>query len=133
MDFAVQACLREKWKKKENKYLNLVSELKKTTPVEHESDGESNYHWRSWYSHQSIDTGTGGLGNKRAGVDLQNYGIIKIGLDTEENPVDLRRLVVIQTPVRNHQLTLAWKTRKGVINNDTSKGYVMIVAKQYII
>ena len=30
-------------------------------------------------------------------------------------PGDLKRLAVTQTPVRNHQLTLVWKTRKGII------------------
>ena len=32
------------------------------------------------------------------------------GLNTETSPGDLRRLVVTQTPVENHQLILMWKT-----------------------
>ena len=39
---------------------------------------------------------------------------IKIGLNTEKNPGDLRRLTVTQTPVKNHQRELMWKIRKGV-------------------
>ena len=45
--------------------------------------------------------------------------IIKIGQNTEESSGDLRGLTVTQTPVRNHRLTLVWKTRKGV-NNDNN-------------
>ena len=48
--------------------------------------------------------------------DHPNYSIIKIGQNTEESPGDLKRLAVTQTPVRNHQLTLVWKTRKGINN-----------------
>ncbi len=33
---------------------------------------------------------------------------------------DWRRLAVTQTPVRNHRLTLVWKTRKGVNNNNNN-------------
>ena len=35
-----------------------------------------------------------------------NYSIV------EKSAEDLRRLAVIQTPVKEHQLTLVWKTRK---------------------
>ena len=52
-----------------------------------------------------MDKGTEGLGNKRMSGDLPNYSM-KIGQNTEKSPVNLRRLAVIQTPVRNHQLTL---------------------------
>ena len=39
-----------------------------------------------------IGTKIGGLGNKRTNGDQPNYGIIKIGLNTEEIPKDLRKL-----------------------------------------
>ena len=51
-------------------------------------------------------TGSGGLENKRTSRDHPNYCIIKIGQNTEKVPEDLWRLVVTQTPVRNHQLTV---------------------------
>ena len=44
-----------------------------------------------------------------------NYSIVEICQNTEKSPGDLRRLIVIQTPMKNHRLTLVWKTRKGVI------------------
>ena len=37
---------------------------------------------------------------------------IEIGQNTEKSPGELRRLVVTQTPVKDHQLKLMWKTCK---------------------
>ena len=42
--------------------------------------------------------------------DYPNYNIIKIGENTEKSPGDLRRLAFTQTPVKDHQLKLTWKT-----------------------
>ena len=112
VDFTVLADHRVKLKENENndKYLNIAIELKKS--VEHESDVDTNYNWRSWYNHQRIDTGTAGLGNNRTSRDHPNYSIIKISQNTDENSGDLRRLTVTQTPVRNYRLTLALKLKK---------------------
>ena len=109
VDFAVPADHRVKLKesKKKDNYLDLTRELKKT--VEHESDSYTNCNWCPWYSHQRIGTGTGGLENKRMRGDHPKYSI------AEKSPGDLKRLSVTQTPVRNHQLTLVFKTWKGVI------------------
>ena len=44
-------------------------------------------------------------------------GLVKglvIGQYTEQSPGDLRRLAVTQNQVEDHQLTLGWKTLKGV-------------------
>ena len=45
-----------------------------------------------------------------------------------KSPGDMRRLAVTQTPVKDHQLTLVQKTRKGVSNNSnidyTTKWYM---------
>ena len=106
VDFAVLADHRVKSKesKKNDKFLDLVRELKKKT-VEHESDGDTNCNWCSW-----ISTGPWGLGNNRKSGDHPNFSIIQIGQNTEKSPGDLIRLTVIQTPVKDHQLTLMWKT-----------------------
>ena len=53
--------------------------------------------------------------NKRTSGDHPNYNIINISQNTEKSPGDLKRLAVTQTPVRNHRLTLVWKTRKWII------------------
>ena len=52
-----------------------------------------------------------------------SYYIIEIGPNTKKSQGDLRRLVITQTPVRNHQLTLIWK--------NTLKRERMIAKKYY--
>ena len=71
-----------------------------------ESDGDSNCNWCAWYSHKRIDSGTGGLGNKRTSEDHPNYSIVEISQKTEKSPRDMRRLAVTQREVKSHQLTL---------------------------
>ena len=106
MDFTVPADHRIKLKEieKKDKYLDLAWELKKT--VEYEGDDYTNCNWCSWYNHQRIGKGIGGLGNNRTSGDHPNYYIIEIGQNTEKNPGDLMRHAVTQTPVKDHQLTL---------------------------
>ena len=41
-----------------------------------------------------------------------NYTIAEIGQNTEKSPEGLRRLVVTQTPLKDYQLSLIWKTLK---------------------
>ena len=77
--------------------------------VKHESDGDTNCNWCSWYSHQWIGKMTKELGNKRTSGDLLNYGIAVIGRNTEKSPWNLRRPAVTQTPVKEYQLTLMLK------------------------
>ena len=59
-----------------------------------------------WYNGK----GTGRTGNQRINQDHPDYSIMKIGQNTKKSPGDLRRLTVIQTPGKDHQLTLVWKT-----------------------
>ena len=47
--------------------------------TEYESDSDTNYNWRTRYSHQRIGTGTGRLGIKRTSGDYPNYSIVEIG------------------------------------------------------
>ena len=49
---------------------------------------------------------TKGIGNKRTSGDYPNYGIAEISQNTKKSPGELKRLVVTQTPVKNHQLML---------------------------
>ena len=58
---------------------------------------------------------TGKFENKRTSGDQPDYSIIKIGQNTEKSTGDLRRLAVTETQVEKHQLTLIWKTLKGVM------------------
>ena len=52
--------------------------------------------------------------------DHPNDSIIEDGLNTEKSPGDLRRLVVTQSPVKAHQLTLMLKTLMCNNNNDNN-------------
>ena len=57
---------------------------------------------------------TGKVGNQRTNQYSPNYGIIKISLNAEKSPRDLRKLVVSQTPVNCPQLTPVSKnSRRG--------------------
>ena len=64
-DFTVPADHRGKLKEseKDDKYLDLIRELKKT--VEHERDGDRNCNWCAWFTLQRIDNGNEGYGDKR--------------------------------------------------------------------
>ena len=53
-----------------------------------------------------------GLGSWQMSGDHPNDSIVENGQNTERSPGDLRRLAVTQTPVKNHQLMLMWKTPK---------------------
>ena len=57
-----------------------------------------------------IIKGPGGHGSWRTGRDYPNDSTAKNGQNTETSPGDLRRLAVTQTPVKNYQPTLMWKT-----------------------
>ena len=49
------------------------------------------------YSHQKLGSRPGGFLKNRMRGDDQNYGIIEIGLNTENCPGNLRRLAVTQS------------------------------------
>ena len=113
VDFAVPADHRVKIEKSEKKYkfLDFASKLK---IMEHKGNGDTNCNWRIRNHPQRISKETGRLGNKRTSRDHPDYSTSKIGQNTDNSPGDLRRFAVIQIPVKSHQLTLMWKTLKGV-------------------
>ena len=110
VDFAVLADQRMNLKESEKKYkyLDLARESKKT--MEHESDDCTNCDWCFWHSNYRIIKGRGGFGSWRPSGDHPNDSIAENAENTEKSPGDLRRLAVTQTPVKDHQLTLMWKT-----------------------
>ena len=105
VNFRVPADHRVKLKEseKENKYIDLARELKKT--VEHKSNGYTNCRWCSWFSHQRVGARIGGLGNKRTNGGHLDHIIIEIGQNTEKSLGNLRRIVDHQTLVRSNRLT----------------------------
>ena len=74
--------------------------------MEYEGDKNTNCDWCFSYSNKRIIKGTGGLVSWRPSGDHPNYSITENGKNTEKSPGDLRRLVVTETPVKYHLLTL---------------------------
>ena len=79
--------------------------------MKHEGDNYTNCDWWFWYSNLRIINGTGGLGSWQTSGDHPNHSIIENSQNTEKSPGDLKRLAVTWTPVKDHQLTLMWKTQ----------------------
>ena len=100
------------WKRKVGHVPWPCKGIEKT--VEHDNDVDSNCNWCSWYSYQVIGTRIWGLGNRRTSRVHPIYSSIKIDQNFEKSPWDMRWLATSQTPVRNHWLTLVWKTLKNV-------------------
>ena len=70
--------------------------------MEHAGGSDTNFTWCTWNGPQKI----GRVGNLRKNQDQSDYSTVEIGWNTEKSPGDLRRLAVIQTPVKTHQLML---------------------------
>ena len=79
--------------------------------MEHIGDSDTNSNWCTWNNPQRIDKGTGRLENKRTSGDCPDYSIFKIGQNTEKSSKDLK-LAVIQTPVKNHRLSVIIRESK---------------------
>ena len=94
----------EKKCEKKDKYIDLAREMKKLwkmlviiIPIVIGAFG-------------TVTKGTGELGSWRTSGDHPNYNMTENCLNTAKSPGDLRRLAVTQTPVKNYQLMLVWKT-----------------------
>ena len=84
--------------------MDLARELKKVT--EHEGDDDNSYNWRTRNSPKRLGKEAGRMGNRRTSKEHPDYSIAQIGENPEKSPRKLRRLPFIQTPVKDHQLTL---------------------------
>ncbi len=100
VDFAVPDNHRIKLEEceKRDKYLDLARILKKL------------WNMKVTIIISTFGTVTGGFGIRRPNGNHPNKSIIENGQNTEKNPGNLRRLAVTQTPVKDHQLMLMWKT-----------------------
>ena len=115
MDFIIPTDhgLKAKESENRNRYQYFAKEQKKKN-IEPEGYSDTNSNCCTWNNSQRIGKWTGRHGNKRTSGDHPNYSIIKIDKNTEKSPEDLRRPADTQTPVKDHQLTLEWKTLKEV-------------------
>ena len=75
--------------------------------MEHEEDDDTSCNRCARYNHQRNGKGTRRIRNKYTVGGHLNDIAFKIGQDTKKSPEDLRRFVVTQTPVKDHQLILA--------------------------
>ena len=74
--------------------------------MENEGDDDTNCDWSARSNPQRIGKRIGRFRNQRTNGDYSDYSNIKISQNTEKSPGNLMRLVVTQTPVKDHQLTL---------------------------
>ena len=95
LDFSVPADQRVKLKEseKKDKYLAFAREF---LNLGYERHDYTNCNCCYWYSHQRVNTRSGGLGNNRIIGDHPNCYII------EKSPGELSWLAVPQSPVKDH-------------------------------
>ena len=74
--------------------------------MEHETDGNTICNWCTWNRPQSLAKCIRIVWNGRMNQDHPKYSIVKIGQTTVKSPGDLWRLAVIQSPIKDHHLTL---------------------------
>ena len=113
MDFAVAADHSENQiERKRRKVLEPHQRTKHA--VKHQTNRDASCNWRAWDGPKRLGKG-GELKIGRRIETIQTTLFLGSGWDTEKSPGDLRKLVVSQTPMKSNQLTLAWKTIKGII------------------
>ena len=80
--------------------------------MKHDVDGDTNCSWCNWNGLQSFRKEIRTSGHQRKNGNYQDYSIVEIVHNIEKSPSELRGLAVTQTPVKDHQSTLVWKTHK---------------------
>ena len=70
--------------------------------MEHKVVGDTNCSWCTRNDPQMLKA-SGGIGNRRTSGNHPDYSIVKIGQNSEKGPGNLRRLVVILTPMKDPQ------------------------------
>ena len=65
-----------------------------------------------WSGLQKFGTETGETGNQRKNRDYPDHSSIKIRLNTQKTPGDPRKLAVVQTPAKIHQVMLVTKSHE---------------------
>ena len=88
--------------------------------MEHEGDSDTNCNLCVRNDPQKLDKETGRVENRRSSRD---YSIVKIDLNTEMGPEDMRILALTQTPGKNHLLTLVRKTSKEYYNDNDNENW----------
>ena len=88
--------------------------------MKHEGDGDSNCVLCIWNDPKTVKKKTREIGNQEENRNQPDNWIVEIGKNTEKSHGDLRRLVVTQTPVKDHQLKLVGKLNNNNNNNNNA-------------
>ena len=72
-----------------NKYLDIGT---KKDYIKHEGDCDTNTSWNTWNGPKRNLKVIGTIGNQRKNRDYSGYNIVEIGLKTEKNSGDSKRL-----------------------------------------
>ena len=88
--------------------------------MEHKGENYTNCDRCFWQGNKRIIKGPGRFRSWRLSGDHPNNSIVENGQNTEKSPGDLRRLAVTQSPMKDHQLTLIWKTLMSNNNNNNN-------------
>ena len=78
--------------------------------MEYEGDGDDSCYCFARYDTNRLGKGAERVGNRKTSREHPNYSIVEIGQNTEKSSAGLVGLIVTQTQVKEHQLTLEWKT-----------------------
>ena len=101
----------ENHREKKMKMKRLLTPHKRTkNALEQETNRFNNCNLCARNGPQNLGKGAGKFGNWRNNRDYRNHSILKISRYTDKSPRDLRTRAVSQIMVKDHQLTLAWKT-----------------------
>ena len=92
---------------KRGKYLDLTRGLKF---YGNKSNGVANINWCTWNCAQVLGKKPGKNRNKKTSRNYQIFSIFKIGQNTENSPLDLKRLAVTRVSVKDPYLMLVLKT-----------------------
>ena len=80
--------------------------------MEHKDNNDTYGNMYKGSNPQRFGKWTRTLRHQRTSREYPNYSIIQFSQNTKKSPRDLKKLVVIQTPVKDHQLNLAWENLK---------------------
>ena len=104
--------------KRKQKDKQILGPYQRTMKAEeHEGYSETNFSWHSCNSHQRLEKGSKRIGNHRKNQDHSEYSIVEINQNIQKSPGDMRRFIVTQALVNDHQLMQVWKTHKQWNNN----------------
>ena len=96
--------------KKKRRILRSCRSTEKAMELEGNDDTNCNWCCGNCPLPQRLSKKASEVENRMTNRHHRNYSIVEVGQNIDASLGDLRRLVVIQTQMKDHQLTLVWKT-----------------------